>query len=189
MLRSTGARRGWLLGLMLATVGVSSARAEDLPAGSIGAVLGVQAGASGSADALGVGVVYGLTAAWQPMTDEQRVGWGVRWSVRFGYFPDSSSAAVSDVLRLVELDAVARLRVALTARAGRTLTAGAGVSLLRTNEPVLPDLQRAYAGPIATIGYEHLAWGAALLAIDVRYGIIETGPSSIGLLVSIGTAL
>jgi len=83
MQRSTGARRGWWLGLMLATVGASSARAEDLPAGSIGAVLGVQAGASGSADALGVGVVYGLTAAWQPMTDEQRVGWGVRWSVRF----------------------------------------------------------------------------------------------------------
>lgn len=189
MKQATGARRGWLLWLVLAIFGAPTAHAEELPAGSIGAVLGVQAGASGSADALGVGVVYGLTAAWQPMTDEQRLGWGVRWSVRFGYFPDSSSAAVSDVLRLVELDAVARLRVALTARAGRTLTAGAGVSLLRANEPVLPDLRRAFAGPIATMGYEHMAWGAALLAIDVRYGIIETGPTSIGLLVSIGTAL
>lgn len=167
----------------------SLAAADELPPGTIGAVVGAQAGTSGSYTSLGVGAAYGLSAAWQPIADDKRVGWGVRCSVLFGYFPDASSAPVSGVLRLVELDLVARLRIAPTARPGRYLTAGLGASLLRSNEPIKPDNQRAFAGPIATFGYEHNAWGSALLGIDVRYGIIETGPTSIGLLVFVGTAL
>lgn len=165
------------------------AAAEELPAGTIGAVLGAQAGSAGSYNSLGVGVAYGLAAAWQPMDDEQRIGWGVRWSVLFGYFPGAASAAVSDVLRLVELDVLARVRVAPTNRPGRYLTVGAGASLLRSSEPIQPENRRAFAGPIATFGYEHNAWGSALLGVDLRYGLIETGPASIGLLVYVGTAL
>ncbi|MEZ4362256.1 MAG: hypothetical protein R3B48_18855 [Kofleriaceae bacterium] len=183
----------WARCLALAGCVVAAApahgRAEPYPAGSVGAVLGAQAGTAGSYTSLGAGVAYGLTAAWQPMADEQRVGWGARWSVLFGYFPASSSAAVSDVLLLVEMDLVARLRVAPTLKPGRYLTLGVGASLLRSNEPISPDGGRAFAGPIATVGYEHNAFGAVLLGFDLRYGLIETGPASIGLLVSVGTAL
>ncbi len=178
-----------LVGLAALVVAPSSSRADDLPAGTLGAVLGAQAGTSGAYTSLGVGVAYGLAAAWQPMSDEQRIGWGVRWSVLFGYFPDAASAPVSGVLRLVELDVVGRLRIAPTAQPGRYLTVGVGGSLLRSNEPIMPDNRRAFVGPIATFGYEHNAWGSALLGVDVRYGLIETGPTSIGLLVYVGTAL
>jgi hypothetical protein len=172
----------------LAATRPAAADSDDLPAGSIGAVLGVEAGASGSYTSLGVGVVYGLTAAWQPMSDDQRIGWGVRWSALFGYFPSAAAAPVSGVIRLVEMDLVVRLRIAPTPRPGRYLTIGAGGSLLRTNEP-LENGDRIFGGPIATFGYEHNLLGVMLLGVDVRYGIIETGPASIGLLVSLGTAL
>lgn len=166
----------------------AAANEDDLPSGSIGAVLGAEAGASGSYTSLGIGAVYGLTAAWQPMSDDQRIGWGVRWSTLFGYFPSAAAAPVSGVMRLVEMDLVVRLRVAPTLKPGRYLTIGAGGSLLRTNEP-LEDGERTFGGPIVTFGYEHNLLGAMLLGVDVRYGIIETGPTSIGLLVSVGTAL
>lgn len=172
----------------LVALGPRGAAAEDIPSGSIGAVLGVQAGASGSYTALGVGAVYGLTAAWQPMSEDQRIGWGLRWSTIFGYFPNAAAAPVSDVMRIVEMDLVARLRVAPTLKPGRYLTIGVGGSLLRTSEP-LEDDSRTFAGPLATFGYEHYAFGAVLLGVDVRYGIVETGPTSIGLLLSVGTAL
>lgn len=169
-------------------VGGSRARA-DIPSGSVGLVAGAKSGASGSYAALGIGAAYGLTAAWQPMGDEQRVGWGLRWSTLFGYFPSSSSAPVSGVLRLVEMDLIARLRIAPTFTPGRYLTVGVGASLFRANEPIYRENERSFLGPVATIGYEHYAWGAVLLGVDVRYGLIETGPTSIGLLVSFGTAL
>lgn len=185
-------RRAPSVALLLAgaaLVWAGEGRADSLPSGSIGGVLGAQSGASGSYTSLGVGAAYGLTAAWQPMSEEQRVGWGVRWSALFGYFPDSGSAPVNGVLRLVELDLVVKLRVAPTLRPGRYLTVGAGASLLRANEPIRDEGSRTFAGPIATIGYEHYAFGAVLIGVDVRYGLIETGPTSIGLLVSVGTAL
>jgi hypothetical protein len=180
---------GVVAGLLALVAAAREAPADNLPSGSLGAVLGAQSGASGSYTSLGIGVAYGLTAAWQPMSEEQRVGWGIRWSALFGYFPDSRSAPVNGVLRLVELDLVAKLRVAPTLKPGRYLTVGVGGSLLRANEPIRDEGTRTFAGPIATIGYEHNAFGAVLLGVDVRYGIIETGPTSIGLLVSVGTAL
>jgi hypothetical protein len=193
MRRSSPSPR-WLLpaGVAVAAVvgwGEGSVRADGLPAGSLGAVVGAQSGASGSYTSLGIGAAYGLTAAWQPMSDEQRVGWGVRWSALFGYFPDSKSAPVNGVLRLVELDLVAKLRVAPTLAPGRYLTVGVGGSLFRSNEPIRGEGTRTFAGPIVTFGYEHYAFGAMLLGVDLRYGLIETGPTSIGLLVSVGTAL
>ncbi len=161
----------------------------DIPSGSVGLVAGAKSGASGSYAALGIGASYGLTAAWQPMAEEQRIGWGLRWSTLFGYFPSSSSAPVSGVLRLVEMDLIARLRIAPTFTPGRYLTVGVGASIFRANEPIYQENERSFLGPVATIGYEHYAWGAVLLGVDVRYGLIEAGPTSIGLLVSFGTAL
>jgi hypothetical protein len=185
--------------LLIACVGLlllawsAAASADGLPSGSVGAVVGAQSGTAGSYKPLGIGVAYGLTAAWQPMAEEQRLGWGLRWSAMFGYFPTGTSARVSGVLRLVELDLVARLRIAPTLKPGRYLTAGVGASLVRSNEPICRTGEvcktRAFAGPIATLGYEHNAWGAVLFGVDLRYGPIETVSSSIGLLVSVGTAL
>lgn len=180
--------------LLISLVGAfTSAFAEALPSGSVGAVFGVQSGTSGFRRALGVGAIYGLTAAWQPMRDEQRIGWGVRWNSSFGYFPIADSASIDGVLRLVQLEVVARLRIAPTLKPGRYLTIGLGGSLLRSNEPICSgacsNQQRSFVGPITTLGYEYNAFGAVLLGMDLRYGLIETGPSSIGLLLSVGTAL
>lgn len=181
------------VGVALSAVLAGEARAEDVPAGTLGAVVGTQAGTAGAYQRVGIGVVYGLTAAWQPMREEQRIGWGVRWSTLFGYFPAADAAPVNGVLRLVQMDLVARLRVAPTLKPGRYLTIGVGGSLERSSEPVcragVGCATRSFAGPVATLGYEHNAWGAALIGLDLRYGPIEAVPASIGLLVSVGTAL
>jgi hypothetical protein len=51
----------------------------------------------------------------------------------------------------------------------------------------LPDngteRQRAFVGPVAAIALEQYAFGAFLFNVDVRYGLIGSGPSEIALLV------
>jgi hypothetical protein len=114
------------LSIALVAILASRVGADEIPAGTLGAVLGTQAGTAGAYQRVGIGVVYGLTGAWQPMREGQRIGWGVRWTTLFGYFPTADSAPVKGVLRLVEMDLVARLRVAPTLKPGRYLTLGAG---------------------------------------------------------------
>jgi hypothetical protein len=191
--RPAGRAAAWL-GIALVAAGAGGALADEVPAGTLGAVFGTEAGTSGAYQQVGIGVVYGLTAAWQPMKEDQRIGWGVRWTTLFGYFPAADAAPVNGVLRLVQMDLVARLRVAPTLKPGRYLTVGVGASLERSSEPVCRGgsercATRSFAGPVATLGYEHNAWGAVLIGLDLRYGPIEAVPASIGLLVSVGTAL
>lgn len=167
--------------VVLAIVIARPASAEPLPSGSIGAIFGGIAGTGADASRLGVGTQTGGYAAWQPMTTDRKVGWALRWSCVFGYLRDGDAARIDDALRTVHMDFTAGLRYR-PAQQGLYLTLRAGVELLRANEPIPPMNQRAYVGPMASVGIDKYAFGSVLFSIDIRYALIANGPSSIGLL-------
>jgi len=65
----------------------------------------------------------------------------------------------------------------------RYLALRGGVELFRTNELIAPTNQRAFVGPVAAAAFEQYAFGAILFNVDVRYGLIGSGPTEIAALV------
>ena len=113
----------------------------------------------------------------------------LRWSTIFGYLFDSDAAAlIDDRLRTVQMDFTVGARVR-PGRTGRYLTARVGAELFRVNEPVPPANQRAYFGPIGSVGLDQYAFGAALFSVDVRYAPGINMPSSISLVFGFGLSL
>lgn len=167
-----------LVGALLA----GSARAEPLPPGSIGLMLGAISGAGADAKTLGYGYLLGGQAAWQPMTTERRLGWSAKLTVAFGTMYDASAARIDDELLTLQMDLMPGIRVRPGVSPRRYLTLRAGGALLRANQVVPPTMQRAFAGALASVGLEQY-FGGWLLNVDVRYGLIGAGPSELGLVI------
>ena len=173
-------RRACALGLVfIALAGPARpARAETIPSGKLSMVVGVRNGLGELSDAYGLGQIFGIEAAWQPMRETQRVGfaldWGVTWvnfNPLFGY-GDPDPASITGRLDLLELSAGARLRIAPTGTFGRYLTVGGGASVLRSNVPLPPQDDRSYIAPFASAGvdiHSHLLWGRVMYSVEVRY--------------------
>lgn len=160
------------------------ARAEPLPSGSLGIMFGAGGGTGRYARSLGLGYYqFGAQGAWQPMTTEQRIGWSLKWSFVFGTMYGADSARIDIHLRTLQMDFLAGLRLRPGESRARYLALRGGVELLRANEPVEPDGQRAFVGPVADAAFEQYAFGAVLFNVDVRYGLIGAGPAEIALLV------
>jgi hypothetical protein len=160
------------------------ARAEPLPAGSLGLMAGAGGGTGQYARSLGWGYYqFGAQAAWQPMTTEQRIGWSLKWSFLFGTMYDADSARIDLNLRTLQMDFLAGLRVRPGESRTRYLALRGGVELLRSNEPIQPDNKRAFVGPVADAGFEQYLFGAVLFNVDVRYGLIGSGPTEVALLI------
>jgi hypothetical protein len=168
-------------------LGLSAApavRAEPLPSGSIGVMFGAGGGTGQYARKLGLGYYqFGAQAAWQPMTTEQRVGWSLKWGFVFGTMYGAESARVQIYLRTLQMDFMAGLRIRPGSNPRRYLALRGGVELFRSNEGIQPDNQRAFVGPVAAAAIEQYAFGAFLFNVDVRYGLIGSGPAEIALLV------
>jgi hypothetical protein len=126
---------------------------------------------------------FGAQAAWQPMTTEQRIGWSLKWSFLFGTMYDADSARIDLNLRTLQMDFLAGLRVRPGESRTRYLALRGGVELLRSNEPIQPDNKRAFVGPVADAGFEQYLFGAVLFNVDVRYGLIGSGPTEVALLI------
>jgi hypothetical protein len=160
------------------------ARAEPLPAGSLGLMAGAGGGTGQYARSLGWGYYqFGAQAAWQPMTTDQRIGWSLKWSFLFGTMYDADSARIDLNLRTLQMDFLAGLRVRPGESRTRYLALRGGVELLRSNEPIQPDNKRAFVGPVADAGFEQYLFGAVLFNVDVRYGLIGSGPTEVALLI------
>jgi hypothetical protein len=172
-----------------AATGATRARAiaEPLPSGSLGLTVGAMTGTGASGAAQGQGLQYGLSAAWQPMTTQRQVGWSLRWSTVFGYLFNADAAKVSGRLRTVQMDLGTGVRIRPTKTAGSYLTLRAGVSLLRANEALPPAQTRDYVGPFLSAGAEQYVFGALLVSLDLRYGMLTSGPTSLALFLTVGT--
>lgn len=173
------------LALALALAGAAApARAEPLPAGSLGIMAGAGGGTGQYARSLGLGYYqFGAQAAWQPMTTDQRLGWSLKWSFLFGTMYGADSARIDLNLRTLQMDFLAGLRVRPGESRTRYLALRGGVELLRSNEPIQPDNKRAFVGPVADAGFEQYLFGAVLFNVDVRYGLIGSGPTEVALLI------
>jgi len=161
-----------------------AARAEPLPSGSLGIMFGAGSGTGRYARSLGLGYYqFGAQAAWQPMTTEQRIGWSLKWSFAFGTMYDADSAQIDANLRTLQMDFLAGLRIRPGESRLRYLALRGGVELFRANEPIQPDGQRAFVGPVADLAVEQYAFGAVLFNADVRYGLVGSGPSEAAILI------
>jgi hypothetical protein len=179
--------RGLLVAALVAALAVP-AHADPLPSGSIGLIFGGGAGTGASAKTLGIGYFqFGGQAAWQPMTTERRIGWSIKWSFIFGTMYDSDSARIDMYLRTLQMDFMAGLRVRPGSSPARYLALRGGVELFRSNE--LVDGQRDYIGPVVAASVEQYAFGALLFNVDLRYGLIGSGPAEIALLAGASIAI
>lgn len=173
-----------MVGLALAV----PAHADPLPSGALGVMAGLGSGTGAYARKLGYGYhQFGGQAMWQPMTTTQRIGWSLKWSVLFGTMYAAESARVNVNLLTLQMDLMAGLRLRPGANPSRYLALRGGVELFRANEGIQPagsdDRQRAFVGPVAAAAFEQYAFGSFLFNVDVRYGLIGSGPAEIALLV------
>ena len=159
-----------------------AARAEPLPAGSIGLMAGTLSGTGADASNLGYGWFWGGQAAWQPMNTDQRLNFSSKWTVEFARMYGANAARVSENLYILQMDLTAGIRVRPGVNPSRYITLRGGGALFRADQVIPPKMNRAFAGAIATVGIEQYISGW-LLNIDVRYGLIGTGPTSVGLVI------
>ncbi|HEY0190343.1 MAG TPA: hypothetical protein VGC42_04425 [Kofleriaceae bacterium] len=154
--------------------------AEPLPSGSIGIMFGAGGGTGSYAKKIGLGYYqFGAQAAWQPMTTERRIGWSFKWQFAFGTMYEADAARIDIYLRTLQMDFMAGLRVRPGASPFRFLALRGGVELFRANEQI--DGQRAFVGPVADAALEQYAFGAFLFNVDLRYGLIGSGPAELAL--------
>lgn len=165
----------------------TTAQADPLPPGSIGLFTGAVAGTGPDANALGLGPVFGAHAAWQPMRTEQRIGVSLKLSALFGYMYLGDATRIADQLRTLQFDLMVGFRVRPGANPSRYLTLRAGGTLLRTDQEIPPDMARAYAGPIASVGLEQHAFGM-VFNLDVRYSMLGMRPGMLGLVIGFAKA-
>jgi hypothetical protein len=179
------------LGLAVAVVASApAARAEPLPSGSIGVLFGAGGGTGTYAHRLGLGYhQFGSQAAWQPMTTERRVGWSLKWSFVFGTMYYSDSARIDLYLRTLQVDFMAGVRIRPGVNPRRYLALRGGVELFRSNELIAPTNARAFVGPVAAAALEQYAFGIIMFNVDVRYGLIGSGPSEIAVLAGASIAV
>lgn len=163
----------------------ATARAEPLPSGSLGLIVGAASGTGADASRLGVGYQVGGQAAWQPMDTASRVGWAAKWSFVFGTMYGAGAAAVGDELLTLQMDLMLGVRVRPGVNPNRYVTARAGGQLLRTNQVVPPRMQRAFAGFVASVGVDQYAWGL-VFNVDVRLSQIGSGPAMLALMFGAG---
>jgi hypothetical protein len=175
------------LAIAIVTISLGTAAADPLPPGSIAGVAAATSGTGADAFRLGFGYQYGWRAAWQPMTTERRLGYTLRWLTMFGGMYDATAARLDD-LRVVLMDFTAGLRFRPWTTPTRYLNASGGVEIFRSNQELPPLMQRAYVGPVASIGIDQYKW-ILVFSVDVKYGLISGGPSQIALVFGVGTGL
>ena len=171
---------------MAVLVAAGTARAEPLPPGSLEGLFGGTSGAGADAKRLGYGYVVGVEASYQPISTEQRIGFAVRWSTLFGGMYNGNAEKVNPPLRTVQMDLTAGIRFRPWATRRRYFTVRGGVGLLRTNDPVI-GTDREFVGPVAAVGVDQY-FGTIVMGLDLRYGLISTGPEQLALVLRFGVA-
>lgn len=159
--------------------GSAPAHADDLPVGQIGALGGVRQGVGQLGEVFGLGGVVGIRAGYQRSSTESKWSLGADWSVLWGFFAADDPGISDEALRLLEMSGGVRLRRLLGEDVPRFLVPRTGVTILRTNVPVPPDMDRTYFGPYLGVGIEQYLLGKYLLSVEWQYGVLVGGPGSL----------
>lgn len=173
--------------IAVAVLGAAAAPAaadDPVPSTRLSAVVGIRNGTQSLDDQFGFGVLYGIEASWSPMPEGRRIGFGIHWNALFGDFGEDN-AAITGELDILEMAFGVRLRLAPESP-DRSLFLGGGIATLRASTPLPPDDERVYVGGFAGIGVEQLAWKRSMITLEVRYGLIYSGPGSISVLLGVG---
>ena len=188
-----------LLVALVVTAAAPAARADEVPAGSLGLVGALASGTFADASRLGYGYQIGAQAAYQPVGTGRRIGYSVKWSFVFGTMYDASSVRVGDQLLTFQMDLMGGLRIRPGTDASRYVTLRLGPQLMRTNQviPTMDDqTQRAFLGAVASIGldqYGGLPWlgGRFLYSLELRLCQIDiptvrTSPTTLAIMFGLG---
>lgn len=162
--------------------GSRAVHADPLPPGSLGMTVGLVSGTGADAKNLGFGYLLGGQATWQPMSTERRIGWSAKSNVLFGTMYSADAARINDQLLTLQFDLMLGVRIRAGDNPSRYVTLRAGGALFRANQVIPPEMFRAFAGGVASVGLDQYISGW-LFNVDVRYGLIGTGPSELGLVI------
>jgi len=159
---------------------------DGLPAGKFGISAGVRQGLGGLGTDFGPGVVSAVEAGYHLSGPDSVLSPGLHWSVAWGWFGFDDEASLTGSLKLLEFNFGARVRRLIGSGVPRFVALGGGMTLLRSNVPIPPDLKRTYFGPYVTVGIEQYLSREFLLSFEARYGLISGGPG--GISISLGIA-
>ncbi len=171
-----------ILAVAIVLAGAALAAADPLPPGSLGVTVGMASGTGVDAKNLGFGYLLGGQATWQPMASERRIGWSVKSDVLFGTMYNALAARVSDQLLTLSFDLMVGFRLRPGVSPSRYITLRGGGALFRADQVIPPQMYRAFAGGVASVGLEQYISGW-LFNIDVRYGLIGDAPTALGLVI------
>ena len=168
---------------VLAAASTAHAQAE-VPKGDFGLILQISQNAGETGDAYRLSWMGGVRAGYEPV----RIGksaLGLAWSLAGGQYFIADEQLPDTTIGVLEMSAGLRFRRQLGAAAPRFFALGAGGTMLRLGRAVPPDNDRIYVGPYASIGLDQYLGNRVLLSFTARYGLIATGPASLGLRISL----
>jgi hypothetical protein len=170
----------------LAIVGSSrSARAQvEVPRGDFGVSLQISQNAGETGEAYRLAWLGGVKAGYEPLRFGKSA-LGAAWSLAGGQYFVADDQLPDDTVGVLEMSLGVRFRRLLGTTTPRFLAIGAGGTILRIGRALPPDNKRVYLGPYATIGLDQYLGTRVLLSFMARYGLIETGPASLGLRISV----
>jgi hypothetical protein len=163
---------------------IALAAGDPLPTGRVSAVIGAKTGTGSLASSIGNGFALGFEACYAPLAPPQTIGFGVTWSTVWSYY-GTGSARIADSLAMVELDLGVRLRLLVGTRRDTVVFLGGGANLVRTNEPLFDGGDRSSLGPWGSAGIEGARFGW-VFAASLRFGAIENGQGTLGILFTVG---
>jgi hypothetical protein len=169
----------------LVALAAGSAEAQvEVPKGDYGVMLQIGQNAGEAGDAYRLAWLTGVKAGYEPL----RLGksaLGATWSLSGGQYFIADDQLPDQTVGVLEMSFGLRYRRLLGTTTPRFLAIGAGGTLLRLGRALPPDNDRVYLGPYATIGLDQYIGSRVLLSFMARYGLISTGPVSLGLRISI----
>lgn len=174
---------GLALLAVLATARTAGAQVE-VPKGDFGVTLQISQNAGETGDAYRLSWMGGVKAGYEPLRiGKSALGFG--WSLSGGQYFIAGDQLPDTTIGVLDMSLGLRFRRLLGETTPRFLAIGAGGTLLRLGRALPPDNDRVYIGPYVSIGLDHYIGTRLLLSFMARYGLISTGPASLGLRISL----
>lgn len=172
-----------LIAIVLAvvlTMAASDTEAQiDVPRGSIGFLGQVQQNTGEAGDAYRFAWLLGVTASYE-VGRVRNLTVGAAWSWARGLYDGADAGLADERVGVLEMSLGMRVRRRVGSSTPRYFVAGAGATILRLDRALPPDDDRLYLGPYATVGLDQYLGAGPMISFALRYGLIGTGPASLG---------